>query len=392
MALGVEITPMIASSSQPLHPAGDGPPDPPVLSFPRPADLGEAALPIEQFYTRYKEPELVAASRAKETLGEYRRHVRRWQLWAGKYRTQYPVLGIGLISRADLADWRTWLMSPEGGSCSARTANKHLTSVQSILASAPLAAAPKLRPLPVVVAAKKFYLTYDQIDALYRACDVAAWPTLLGDKPLPYSPPRYWRAMLVMQFNYGPRTQELAAYEREQDTLTWGQVSWEPETPDQAGTAQNEHGWFWYTPQKQKRVKGDPLVLPLSQAAARHLRSIYPPGQVADSDRVFPFPYSPDSFYETWWAIVAASGVQLKKDLKTGERPAVELKLLRKTCETWHDTHSPGIGEIITGHAERTVSGKHYANRELRLVEAVNNLPQPASFHLPEPDPQLTLF
>lgn len=312
----------------------------------------------------------------------------------------YPVLRISDIRHTDLVSWRDWLVSSQGLSASNRTANKHLGSLQAILAIAAEREAhpapPKIKPLETKKAARKAYLTYDQVGAIYEACDVATWPTADADGyPLPYSSSTYWRAFVVMQFNYGQRTQELASYERAYDTLRWKQVWWDAETPAPEGSAENPHGWFFYVPQKQKRVKEDALVLPLNETAARHLRSIMPPGGGDPEARIFPFPYSNESFYETWEAIVKASGVRLKVDLKTGERPPIHIKLFRKTCETWHDYHSKGdgragMGEIITGHAERSVSGKHYANRERRLVEAVNALPQPPAFNTT--DQQQRLF
>jgi len=342
-------------------------------------------MTLAEFFAAFKEPELIETGRAADTVEDYRRHVRLWQQWERKYRITNPVLQVSGISHADLLDWRLWLTSSGGISATNRTANKYLGSVQSILRTAAERGAhlnpPKLKPLETKVAARKSYLTYDQVDAIYKACTAASWPqTTQNGAPAPFSAAVYWRAFLVLQFNYGMRTQELWSYERNCVSIKWRQISWEPETPAPEGSAQNEHGWLYYLPQKQKRFKSDPLVLPLCETVARHLRSIQPPGGCDPDARIFPAQFTNVAFYDAWDAIIEASGVQLKADLKTGERPKIHIKLLRKTCETWHDTHAPGLGEIVTGHAERTVSGRHYANREMRLVEAVNALPQPASF------------
>ncbi|WP_158261108.1 MULTISPECIES: site-specific integrase [Pirellulaceae] len=343
-----------------------------------------ACLSVFDFYQRYAKPQLKERNRSADTIGEYERHLRRWQDWQAEDRMHYPVLAISDVRHTDLEAWRKWLIR-SGISQSNRSCNKHLGSLHAVLKIAGQreahASPPHLSPLECSTSPKKPYLTYDQVGALYLACKEAQWPVATQEGyPLPYSPAVYWRAFIVLQFNYGQRTQELASYERKNDSLTWRQICWEPETPAEEGSAINPHGWFFYVPQKQKRFKEDPLVLPLNETSARHLRSIMPPGRVDPNARVFPFPYSNESYYETWDAIVKASGVKRKKNLKTGERPPVHIKLFRKTCETWHDTHAPGMGEIITGHAERTVSGKHYANRERRLVETLNAFPQPAAF------------
>lgn len=368
---------------------------PPIIPFgrmPKLADDPNAGghLCVMDFFRNFTEPVLRDGDRAPETLREYRRHVRRWHEWLANDRIDNPVVPISEVSRADLLDWRKWLMSKRGIQASPRTANKHLGSLQAILATAGERGAhlcpPRIKPLDVQKAAKKLYLTYDQVGAIYAACDAAEWPTVDHyGAPLPFSPGTYWRAFVVLQFNYGPRTQELWSYEKEYEGLTWRQVSWEAETPAQEGTAENRHGWFHYVPQKQIRLKPDPLVLPLNEAAAAAIRSIMPPGGCDPRERLFPAPHGDKKFYEAWDTIVKASRVKLKVDLKTGERPPVHIKLFRKTCETWHDNHAAGdgragIGEIITGHAERSVSGKHYANRERRLVEAINAFPQPEEF------------
>jgi len=358
---------------------------------------------LQDAWQQWLRPGLVRSGRSAGTLADYERAIRRFSSWwrehhqkplqpAGcKERIAYPLLADA--GRQELTAFRDWFTDAGGGS--PRSANKVVQAIEAVL----IAAADnqeesgyqhqqnRLKPLETAHAARKFYLSYEQLDALYLHAGAAAWPdaapALPGGRiraPLPFTPAQYYRAALVMWFNYGLRTQELIAYTRGVESLTWGQIYLSvEETPAEEGQATNAHGWFYYTPQKQKRLKPDPLVLPLSAVALAHLQSIRPPDPLP-STRVFPFPYSSDSFYAAWRRITEAAGVAPKKNLRTGEQGEYLPKHLRKTCETWHDTQQAGIGPVVTGHAERSVSGRHYVNREWQLVQAVNALPQPGGF------------
>ena len=358
---------------------------------------------LRDAWERWKKPELVQSRRSGGKRADYQRAVQRFESWWRQHRTlQAPEAGIlkermndpllTEIDRQTLTAFRTWFTADGGGS--SRMANKTIQSLEAIL----LAAADheeesgydrrqnRLKPLETQHAAKKFYLSYEQVEALYRHAGAAQWPASfpapVGERirrPLPFSPAAYFRAAIVMWFTYGMRTQELISYSRTMNALTWEQICEDPDTPAEEGQATNEHGWFYYLPEKQKRLKPDPLVLPLSAVAMAHLQSIRPPDPLPVT-RVFPFPYASDGFYAAWRRITSAAGVAPKRNLRTGEQAEYLPKHLRKTCETWHDTHKPGIGPVVTGHAERSVSGRHYVNREWQLVEAINGLPQPPAF------------
>lgn len=345
-------------------------------------------LTLRDVWETLKRPEIEQEGRAAETLADYGRHLDRWEEFfetpdGQKYRIINPALG--QIDREMLLAWRGWLTRRPMG---ARSANKHLGTIHALLACAEshrkIGATPRLPPLSTHVAAAKLYLSYQEIDQLYEACELATWPRQDGrGEDLPWPAVRYWRALIVMLFNYGCRTQELVAYERSAKPMRWRQIHWQRESPAIAGRALCDWGWLAYVPTKQERHKPEPLVLPLNEATAWHLKSIEPP-EVDVERPLFDWPLSPDSFYQTWDEILAGSKVKPKADPVTGEAAKYQLLHFRKTCTTWLNHHCRGIAPHITGHAARgrddAVSSKHYDNVELAVLKALRELPQPSAF------------
>lgn len=357
-------------------------------SPPPPPTPSEATL--RQIWTYYLLPELKQLGRAVDTLKEYRRHLGVFEAWCEKYRTSHPVLA--QFDRKILVDFRGDLVARKFKS---RNINKHLASVATILKCAHkhglMASPPKLEPLPAKKAARKIYLRYDELDHLYRAFGKATWPQKSDEsRSLPYSSGVYWRAALVLYFNYGFRTQELWSYESAMESLTWSSIHWQTLTPSEEGNAENEYGWLVYTPTKQRWAKDEPLVLPINQVCYEHLKSIEPPGGADPKRRIFPCPRSPDAFYDQWKRSVASAEIAPRRTAKSANQDSFLVSHLRKTCTTWHNHHSPGIAPLITGHADRgaesrsdtgsTVSNDHYCNGEMAVMKALLTMPQPTSF------------
>lgn len=365
----------------------------------RPAEPPPPSPTLRQIFDRFKRPELEASGRKKCSIQEYTRALDRWEKYwaarrgvtdAGSITQLEP--GCDAITTQQLAEWRAWLLAGEVPSN--RTANKHIGVANALLACAAdfqlASRPPRLKPLPAIKAAPKAYLTYEQICQLYRACRVATWP-----RGLAHSPATYLRAAIVLFFNYGFRTQELFSLHPQMTPLLWSQISSEPESPHPDGHAKCEWGWLWYLPEKQKRAKPDPLVLPLNATVASHLKSIKPtPGDKSDP-RVFPFPKCARDFYGQWDEIFEEAGVKPKRSLSAAASDAVpkfHLKNLRKTCNTWHNYHERGSGEWILGHAARDVNGSHYDNAENLICKAIAGLPQPDAFFSINSDRQQLLF
>lgn len=400
--------------------------------------LAEAAgWTVREAYDRGKRLALEREGAAKATFAAYATHLKRWdKYWAwredwqngtsqnggqDKYRSVGPILS--QLTRRDLEAWRDWLLDELNGSNVEHNVNKHIKCVQAICQWAErqeiIAKSPAIDHLKANTVAAKLYFTYDQCDRLYAACSHATWPDKTQRRsPLPYSPARYWRAMLVMYFHYGFRPQELVRWESEHQSLTWANIWWDSETPAEDGHATNEHGWLWYVPQKQADAKPDPVILPLTAITAAHLRSIIPPGGADPERPVFDFPLSPDSIHGQWYSLCELAGVRPKPKIGSAEQPRFFLAHWRKTCTTWANKHRPGLGPLITGHADReltrnaratatlgelasagslsAVNAKHYDHSgELAVVEGLNSLPIPESFRRinnPDEEQQRTLF
>lgn len=362
-------------------------------------------LTLADVWRNYHRPELAKpraqGGRSADTIGEYETHLRRWaECWDAvrsqegenwKYRIMHPVLPE--IDRPELETFRCWLQRQvEDGKETwvNRTINKHVGTIQAVLQAAVEHGlkqfCPKLKPLPARSVARKLHLSYDEADALKRACRVAAWPS-----GLPAPAALYWETMVVGFCVYGFRTQEQARYESNKQELRWPDVRDDEETPHPDGKARCRLGWLVYTPQKQIDKKPEPLVLPMVDAYRRHLNAIRSFG-VNPEGSVFPFPLSNEKFYDTWRAIVAAAGVKPKPGLD-GLQPEYQIRHLRKTATRWLNDHRPGIAEYIVGHADdrspdkemegSKVSRKHYDFAEDRVLEALSTLPLPPSFHEP---------
>jgi len=385
---------------------GSVPPSTPVLTLPAAPEPEPDSLDLEQAWQTLLKPEL-ASKRSIVTLREYETHLRRWHEFCdsqvdepsdqhpegmpdsgGECRMHYPALA--KITRADLLGFRGWLANHDDD-FSNRTVNKHLGSLTAIGECAVLhekiESFPKLPPLPAIKAGRKLHLSYDEADALKRACQVATWP-----HDLEFPAPLYWEALTVGYCVYGFRTQEQVKQISRMTSLTWENIRDDLETPHPDGKAQNDHGWICYTPQKQRGRKPEPLVLPIVAAYRRHLDAIRPLDP-DPSDLVFPFPLSSRSFYPQWNAILEAAGVKPKAGLD-GTRPEYQIKHLRKTATRWLNDHGstigmPGIGDHVTGHAadrspDREVQSKvtqvHYDFAESRVLRALTTLPLPDSF------------
>lgn len=391
-------------AAEPIHPH--------VLKF-KPPTAQARDLDLQEAFERFKRPEL--RGRSADTLGEYRTHLRRWrecfddlrarcaaagERW--KYRMSYPVLPE--IGKEELRIFRVWLESQTDGPgprFSTRTINKHLGSVQAILKAAEdadqILRAPAIKPLPAHRAARKLWLTHEQVDSWMDSCEIADWPR---DLPRPTS--TYWRTLGVLWCIYGFRTQEVVSYESSKEPLDWSQIRWERTTPHPDGHAVCPWGWLTYTPVKQRRFKEEPLVLPLNEIAYRWLREIWD-GQTQGP--VIPFPLNNGMFYNTWHAIVRRAGITPKAALD-GSVESYKPKHLRKTATTWLNNHRPGMADYIVGHAsERSptaliaaagprsqVAKDFYDCAENRILDALLTLPLPESFSRLKPDRQQRLF
>ena len=348
-------------------------------------------------FKRFRLPILIQEQRKPATIAEYQTALYAWQrFWHPEKRFKNestpsvsttdgvkPEPSIEQITGDELAEFRAWYSSGTRGKLQV---NKIVNNIRSILIAASernkITSAPKLKKLSANKSAPKVYLSYEHVNAIYEACESAKWPVKdRNQNELNLPAARYWQTAVVLFFNYGFRTQELIAFEKGHRALAWNNIEFGSESP--GSEIQNEHGWLWYTPQKQEHCKPQPLILPLNLISRQHLQMIYR-AKRADQKLLFPFAHDTDKFYETWHLIVDAAGVKPKSAMSTSEN-RYQIKHFRKTCTTWHNFFCRGIAPFVVGHADRdsgavAMTNDHYDNAELALVQAFKEFEQPSSF------------
>jgi len=199
---------------------------------------------------------------------------------------------------------------------------------------------------------RKRIASANELSALYEACDVATWPNRCG-----ISPPLLWRATIVCLLNWGLNTQDL--FRLDESSIVPGD--------GRRGLSRPDRLYLRFVRRKTQRHKPAPIILPLNETVQRHVASIRRPG-----GRLFPFPRNTRDIKRQWDVIHAEAGIALESK--------IHFQDLRKTCNTYFDMVSPGIGEWILGHAPREVNAKFYLDVEKRILAAVDQFPQPAGF------------
>jgi hypothetical protein len=348
---------------------------------------------VRWVWRKFLRPEMVKNNRAVSTIKEIELHLSRYESYWRKKRMLYPLLP-KRVRPEHLAEWQSALKK-QGHSN--RTTNKHLGSIKQILSVAErnglVRYSPGVKALPTKRAAIKYYFRSEQIELLWKNVGTLAWPTA---ERIGILPSETWRIALMLYVTYGFRTQELLSFESVKQPLTWQNIRWHSETPNPGGTAQNEWGWLWYVPQKQKWAKPDPLYLPLTRharAAINRLAAVAGVGpETSDTallaQPLIPIPKSRVNLYSEWDGWCVSSGV-LPKQLPGSLPVHFNIKHLRKTCATLLNRHYPGLAEMVCGWGQREgakddsrsrVALDHYIADEQVLVEKLNSCPFPKCF------------
>ena len=147
---------------------------------------------------------LRAKTLSRGTRNEYRSTVRKWEQWGGGP----PIEALQHKQIREFLDWVHERALAEDGTTPGRTANKareHLRAVLSWAWEQELIDTPLRFPGPREQrdVAGRHYLTKAEINALYFATHEMERPRG-WDSPSPVG--RYWRAALVVFFNYGVDT------------------------------------------------------------------------------------------------------------------------------------------------------------------------------------------
>ena len=343
----------------------------------------------------------------KGTLDGYRTSLARWQAFCAAFpippnlphrvdndRTRCPV--IAMVTTKSLCAFQDWLLS-EGHSN--RTVNKDVGNIRTVLSRAAkrgvLKVVPTIQRLPENKSATIQALTKAEFSRIYHACQVAAWPRqrrqtdlLPGRWPLPYCIADGWRALLVMFFTYGMRTEDLIRLSDDCNPLCWSNIVRSTPNPHPAGKRSNRWGWLVFTPDKTTSHKPEPLVLPLTQMARVHLDRLDPSRAASPADEIFLWPMTSGNvkknkmgFYLQLECIMEAAGVK-RRSMREKSKDRYTPKHFRSTCITWLENHRAGSSAYITGHADDRnpnaipkVQRDHYFSSEELVLDTLNTIP-----------------
>jgi hypothetical protein len=256
-----------------------------------------------------------------------------------------------------------------------RTANKAREQVRAVLAWAwdqEIIETPPRFPKPRQQrdVAGRHYLTKAEVNALYFATHQMkrhrGWDS-------PFSVGHYWRAALVLFFNYGVDTGTVWRSSIRHEPILWRHVSWCRQSPDGQANEQSRWGWLYY-----RRVKtGKAFYRPMNRVVHTHLRSIAPEIPQPEDPVFLGGGSRPNTRFQE---LCNLANIKPRKNVETGEDESWELKDLRKTCATHYDEHVPESSIEILGHSVSGITYRHYAHRAPLAFKAIMTLPQPSAF------------
>ena len=314
---------------------------------------------------------LKAKPLSRATRNEYRATLRKWAAWGRRVR-------LDDLCRRDIRDFLDWVYTRavDGhGTNPGRTANKareHLRAVVSWAWEQELIDAPPRFPAPKTqrdVAGRR-YLTKSELNALYFATHQMARPRG-WDAPFPIG--RYWRAALVVFFNYGVDTGTVWKSIPAHEPVLWRNVCWRAESPDRDAKERSRWGWLFYRRVKTRKA----FWRPMNRAVHSHVKSLLPADPRPDEPVFLGGGARPNARFQ---ALCALAGVRPRTNVESGRDEPWELKDLRKTCVTYYDTDVPESSVEILGHSVGGITYRHYAHRAPLAFKAIRTLPQPTAF------------
>ncbi len=308
---------------------------------------------------------------ARATRNAYHTTLKKWIEWGGGV----PVENLSRKEVREFLDWVYERAVTLEGTNPGRTSNKardHLRAIiswaweQDLIDSLPRF--PKSKPQRDV--AGRNYLTKSEINALYFATHNMKRPRgWTNDIPVG----RYWRAALVVFFNYGVDTGTVWKSSQFHEPILWRHIFWDRQSPDRGIKQQSRRGWLFY-----RRVKtGKSFYRPMNRVVHAHIKSLIPAKSSPD-DLVFLGGTSrPNAQFQT---LCHLANIKPKTNTETNENQLWVLKDLRKTCATYYDEHVPESSIEILGHSVGGVTYRHYAHRAPLAFRAIMSLPQPSAF------------
>ena len=301
---------------------------------------------------------------------EYKSTITKWTVWGNG-------VDVDQINRSHIREFLDWVhekAAQDGGSNPGRTANKARENLRAIMSwawehefVAKLPGFPKPKPQRDV--AGRHYLTKPDLNALYFATYQLKRPRGWMQS---FTVGHYWRAALVVFFNYGVDTGTVFKIASFHEPILWRHLTWRPEPPNGQGE-ESRYGWLYY-----RRVKTQKQFhRPMNRVVHAHLKSIRPENPQLDAPVFDSGTSRPNKQFQL---LCELAGVKPKQDVETGEEKLWVLKDLRKTAATYYDVHMPESSIEILGHSVGGVTYRHYAHRDPLAFKAIMTLPQPTAF------------
>src|SRR5262245_4018337 len=145
---------------------------------------------------------------------------------------------------------------------------------------------------------------------------------------------RYWRAALVVFFNYGVDTETVWRSTPAHEPILWRHVIWDRKSPDREAKERSPWGWLFY-----RRVKTDKAFYrPMNRVVHAHLKSLLPEDPRPDAPVFLGGGARPNARFQ---ALCGLAGIKPRLDIETGESEPWELKDLRKTARRTMTSTSP---------------------------------------------------
>ena len=274
-------------------------------------------------------------------------------------------------------DWVHGQAAEKGGSNPGRTANKARENLRAIMSWAwehdYVAKLPRVSETegPQRDVAGRHYLTKPDLNASVLR-HVPSLPQLRGWNQ-PYTVGHYWRAALVVFFNYGVDTGTVFKSAGFHEPILWRHVSWRPEPPNGQGK-ECRYGWLYY-----RRVKTNKQFhRPMNRVVHAHLKSIRPETPQPDGQVFAGGTSRPNKQFQL---LCELAGIKPKQDVETGEeklwvseRSSARPRRLT-TTSTCLNRRLRSLGHSVGG-----VTYRHYAHRDPLAFKAIMTLPQPTAF------------
>jgi integrase len=319
---------------------------------------------LVQKYHRYHE-------HAQNTKNDFNTTLNKWRKW----KRGVPIEQLDRPAIREFLNWVHDQAVADKGANPGRTANKarsHLLAVTNWACEQDLIESPPSfpKPFPQRDVAGRHYLTKAEINALYFATHRLQRPRGWKDS-IPVS--RYWRAALVVFFNYGVDTGTVWGTTAHHEPILWRNINWGRCAPLRDMKEESRWGWLVY-----RRIKtGKTFCRPMNRVVHAHLKSLVVEG-TCPSDPVFLGGGSrPNARFRE---LCDYAGIEPKTDIQSGEQKPWVLKDLRKTCATYYDEHMPESSVEILGHSVGGITYRHYAHRAPMAFRAITTLPQPSAF------------